>query len=97
MRKIGNIQSFRLSAGRVATAYSAHPLNKPKSVRSGINPFVSVIKKTLNTLYEPKTPINKPNFLTRLLKLAKKASQLTLICLAFDDLTLPYAADLVLI
>jgi len=56
MRKIGNIQSFRLSAGRVVTAYSAHPLNKPKSVWSGINPFISVIKKKALNIYFPPKP-----------------------------------------
>jgi len=50
---------------------------------------------TQNPLYIPKTPLNKPNFRTHLLKIGWKSVELTL-CLAFDGCTLNFAEDLVL-
>ena len=66
---------------------------QPKIVRSETNPFIPVTKKRF---ISPKPRLISPDFEHICLKLGEKASQRTLLCLAFDGFTFRYAADLVL-
>ena len=64
-----------------------------KIVRSGITPFISVIKKPA---LQTQIRLISPVFEHICLKLGEKASQHALLHLAFDGFTLRDAADLVL-
>ena len=65
----------------------------PKIIQFRITPFIPVI----NQLYKPKTPLDKPNFQARLLKITWKSIVThTSSCHDFNRFPLCYAADLLI-